>query len=120
MERQERRRHPRIQLLAEVKLSGLGVVHTMKTLDVSLSGLFVVGSPKDFPGLEVGTEVDFVLYPTPELAEHGAREVDARARVVRVEQGGLRRPGFGLEIQRIDSDNMHNLGGMIKKFTDLA
>lgn len=118
---EERRRHPRIELLAQVQLSHAHEVHTLSTLDVSLCGLFVLGSPGQFDDLEVGASVDVVLYPTPELADAGAHEVRASARIARVEpEGGVRRAGFGLELDRIDNDNLRHLAAMINKFTGAA
>ena len=116
----ERRRHPRIKLLAQVSLTRDGQAHVLSTLDVSLSGLFVAVDPAGYPDMVVGSEAEIVLHPTPELAEQGAEKVQARARVARIETGGVRHAGFGLEITRIDADNMLRLGSLLKKFTDAA
>lgn len=95
----DRRVHPRYELFAQIQLSRDAEVYVMSTENISEGGVFVQGDPEDFPSLEVGSEVELLLFP----AENLMLELSCRARVVRVQQGaGAVPPGYGLMFSDVD------------------
>jgi c-di-GMP-binding flagellar brake protein YcgR len=91
----EHREHPRVDLFAQVQVTGEAEVHIMSARNISRGGIFLQGEPTEFPGLQPGVEVAIVIFVGEEL---GLAEVRLRARVVRVdERGKAAIPGFGLQ-----------------------
>lgn len=107
----DRRQHPRLELFAQVQVSREADVHVMSTLNVSLGGFFALAVPVDAPELKVGIEVEAVLF----AADGNGGDVEAKARIVRVEDGkiGGRDAGFGLRFTQISRENRKRLESLL-------
>jgi len=57
----ERRAHPRFELLAEVQVTRDSECHVMATRNVSKGGLFLQGDPAQHSDLKVGAEVELLI-----------------------------------------------------------
>jgi hypothetical protein len=106
----ERRKHPRVDLIAQVQVKRSGDVLIMQARNVSASGVFLEGSPLDNPTLSVGTELDLALLPADDPE---SQPILMRARIARLERTGT--PGFGLSIIRIDTNSQGRLAALIRR-----
>src|SRR5215470_2949217 len=99
---EERRRHERILIVAEVRVStGDGRVDRMPAHDISLGGVFLCTPLADADRYTIGTLCDLALFPSEETHVHrdeGGTTVHAEARVVRRDDGKNSTPeGIGLQ-----------------------
>ena len=88
------RRHPRVDLFAQVQVSKDSEVYIMSTANISRGGVFIQGDPADYPDLSQGTTVDLCIFAGEDV---GVPEARIRARVVHVAEATKPAPGFGLE-----------------------
>jgi hypothetical protein len=110
-----RRKDPRIDVFvqAEVKVKD---VRIMEVRNVSAGGIYLVGTPQDYPELMPGTTLGLVIFG----AEDGAGDdpdfnIVCNARITRLDEGnpGKRPPGFGATIDPIDDDNRERLANLL-------
>lgn len=113
----EKRAHPRIDLLAQVQVTQDSEVYIMSTANISRGGIFIQGNPAEFPELRQGSRVELVIFASEDIGVEDAR-LDAR--VVRVEDSGLegRLPGFGLEFTSKHPDQLSALESLIDAVTE--
>jgi len=109
----ERRKHPRLSVMAQVQLTHDAEVHILEAANVSRGGLFLSGNPPDYPDLVAGADVDLVIFA------NNADELDAhasRARIARIEpETHEHQPaGFGLAFTAIDERNVTRLERLIE------
>lgn len=97
---QERRAHPRVEYMAQVQVSRDAEVHIMSTRNISRGGLFLIGSPSEYPEFTLRSVVDLVLFSANEDVD----DFKCKARVVRTvtEHTAGRVPGFGLMFQDLN------------------
>ena len=82
----DRRRAERVQLQSQVAVTHVDVVHQLRVINASISGLFLEADDlADLPEFTVGAEVNVRLFDES-LGED--RDVLAMASVVRVVRGG--------------------------------
>jgi len=106
-----RRAHPRVELLVQVQVRRELEVHIMSTLNISLGGAFVQGDPADYPELQVGTGLELVIF---DVEHPGDEDVNLQARVVRREPGSpTLTPGIGLQFVSVDLDTLARLRRLI-------
>lgn len=106
----ERRNHPRYELFAQIQLSQDAEIYVMSTENISEGGVFVQGDPEDFPSLDVGSEVELLLFP----AENLMLELSCRAHVVRVQEASeAAPPGYGLMFDDVDEGSRERLAQLL-------
>ncbi|MBN1772723.1 MAG: PilZ domain-containing protein [Deltaproteobacteria bacterium] len=95
----ERRRHPRYEILAQVRFRHADTNHVLDVANISASGLFVrVTSEAMLRRVEAGERLELDLSTERELVN-----IRVKARVVRIVGGGEARGwGFGLEFADLD------------------
>ena len=115
LEQGNRRKSPRIEVYAQAEVKGKEV-HIMEVRNVSAGGIYLVGTPAQYPDLGPGREFDLVIFG----AEDGAGDdpefnVSCRATVIRVDEGnpGKRPPGFGATIAPIDDEHRERLTNLL-------
>ncbi len=115
MEPPSNRKSPRIDVYAQAEVRGRDV-HIMAVRNVSAGGVYLEGTPGEYPELKPGTEIDLVLFG----AEEGAGDdpdfnIVCKARIIRIDTGfpGKRPPGFGATLDPIDSDNRERLTNLL-------
>jgi PilZ domain len=106
----ERREHPRVELIAQVQVKRSTEILILQARNVSFGGVFLEGNPKDYPQLGVGMEVECSL--SPEDDPEG-KTIEMRARIARIERSG--QIGFGLSIVRIDANSQGRLAALIRR-----
>ncbi|MBI5490602.1 MAG: PilZ domain-containing protein [Deltaproteobacteria bacterium] len=95
----DRRRHPRFEILAQVRFRRMATTHVMDLGNVSVSGAFVrAADEKSLRRVHVAEILELELFTQEEL-----QNVPVRARVVRiVGDGPPAEWGFGLEFIDLD------------------
>lgn len=94
----DRRRHPRVDLLAQAQVSSMGEVYLLTVRNASRTGLYLDGPPGRHPELQLDIAVDVQITP---LEQPEAAPIGLQARVVRIDHDP-ERPGFALEIEVMD------------------
>ena len=80
---------------------------------ISRGGMFVQGQPDEYPDLQVGTDVEVVVF---DAHDPGTQDVSLEAKVVRIEQDLARsRPGFGLQFQQLDNFEVGALENLLTR-----
>jgi hypothetical protein len=109
------RKSPRIEVYAQAQLRGRDI-HIMAVRNVSAGGVYLEGTPADYPDLRPGTDIELVLFG----AEDGQGEdpdfnIICRAKVIRIDPGfaGKRPPGFGVTIDPVDQDHRDRLTNLL-------
>jgi hypothetical protein len=88
----------------------------MAVRNLSAGGVYLVGTPAEYPGFKPGTEFDLVIFGSEEgLGDEEDFNIQCRARVIRVDSGfeGKRPPGFGVTIDPIDQDHRDRLANLL-------
>jgi c-di-GMP-binding flagellar brake protein YcgR len=118
MREQDRRNHPRIDLLAQVQVTRASEVHILSTQNISVGGLFVQADPAEMPEVKRGVELEIVIFHADEEL---AGDVAARARVVRIVKDP--RPGqpagFGLQFQSFSPGHKERLQTLLRSLRGL-
>ena len=105
----DRRRHPRVELVAQAQVSSMGEVHLLEVANASRAGLFLRGVPTRHPDLSLDTVVEVTV---TQLDDPESAQVSFAARVVRVRHDGDC-PGFGLSVELIDDESAHVLDSLL-------
>ena len=110
-----RRRSPRIEVFAQAELKGQDV-RIMEVRNVSSGGIYLVGTPAEYPDLTPGVELDLVIFGSEEgMGDDPDFNIACGARIIRVDEGypGKRPPGFGATIDPVDEDNRERLTNLL-------
>jgi len=110
-----RRRAPRIEVFAQAEIKGQDV-RIMEVRNVSSGGIYLVGTPQEYPDMYPGLDLDLVIFGSED--GHGDDpdfNIVCRARIIRVDEGypGKRPPGFGATIEPVDEDNRDRLTNLL-------
>jgi hypothetical protein len=110
----ERRRHDRVELQSQVAVTHVDVVHQLRVINASASGLFLEADDlADLPEFTVGAEVNVRLF---DEAEGEDADVLAMARVVRlVKGGGLVATGLALAFTEMGEADHELLEKMLSR-----
>ena len=106
-----RRRSPRIEVFAQAEVKSRDV-QIMEVRNVSAGGIYLVGTPKEYPDLTPGRDLTLVIFGSEDgLGDDPEFNIICNARIIRVDEGypGKRPPGFGATIDPLDDDNRDRL-----------
>jgi hypothetical protein len=106
-----RRRSPRIDVFAQAEVKSRDV-QIMEVRNVSAGGIYLVGTPKEYPELTPGQDLTLVIFGSEDgIGDDPEFNIICRARIIRIDEGypGKRPPGFGATIDPIDDDNRERL-----------
>jgi hypothetical protein len=84
----------------------------MEVRNVSSGGVYLVGTPREYPDLIPGKDLGVVIFGSEEgLGDDPDFNIICHARIIRVDEGnpGKRPPGFGATIDPVDDDNRERL-----------
>jgi hypothetical protein len=110
-ENTNRRRSPRIEVFAQAEIKGQEV-RIMEVRNVSSGGIYLVGTPKEYPDITRGLDLELVIFGSEEgIGDDPDFNIVCQARIIRVDEGfpGKRPPGFGATIDPVDEDNRERL-----------
>jgi hypothetical protein len=114
-ERAENRQSPRIEVYAQAELRGKDV-HIMAVRNVSAGGVYLEGTPAEYPDITPGTEIAIVIFGSEEgQGDDPEFNIVCKAKVIRIDPGfpGKRPPGFGCTIDPINQDNRDRLTNLL-------
>ncbi len=110
------RKAPRIEVYAQAEIRGASDVKIMAVRNMSAGGVYLEGTPAEYPDLKPGVDIDLMIFG----AEDGSGEeedfnISCKARVIRIDPGfaGKRPPGFGVTIDPIDQDHKDRLTNLL-------
>jgi hypothetical protein len=112
-----RRRSPRIDVFAQAEVKARDV-HIMEVRNVSAGGVYLVGTPKEYPELTPGRELTLVIFGSENgLGDDPEFNIVCQARVIRIDEGypGKRPPGFGATIDPLDDDHRERLTKLLMR-----
>jgi len=112
---QQRRANARIDVYAQAELKGKDV-QIMAVRNVSAGGIYLEGTPDEYPELKPGTEIEMVIFGTDEgEGDDPDFNIKCRAKVIRVDAGfpGKRPPGFGCTIEPTGEENRERLTNLL-------
>lgn len=106
----ERRRHPRYEIAAQVRVKRGRVNYVLDIGNISLSGAFVrCDNLGDLPWFAVDKEVELDIFAYEDL-----ENISLQARIVRVvEAGAAGHPGFGVQFVNLTVDAYDKLFGLV-------
>lgn len=113
------RRTPRIEVYAQAEAQG-AEIRIMSVRNVSAGGVYLEGTPEEYPEMGPGVELDLMLFGSEEgQGDDPDFNVQCRARIIRVDEGypGKRPPGFGATLEPVDQDNRDRLAGLLARAT---
>jgi hypothetical protein len=109
------RRSPRIEVYAQAQVRG-SEVYIMAVRNVSAGGVYLEGTPRQYPELRPGVDVALVIFGSEDgMGDDPDFNIQCRAKVIRVDEGfaGKRPPGFGCTIDPIDQDSRDRLTNLL-------
>jgi hypothetical protein len=109
------RKSPRIEVYAQAEVRGQDI-NIMAVRNVSAGGLYLEGTPDEYPDLKPGTEIELVIFGSEDGAGDDPEfNIVCKARVIRIDPGfaGKRPPGFGVTIDPVDQDNRERLTNLL-------
>jgi hypothetical protein len=98
----DRRKARRIEVFAQASVSAGHDVHVMAVRNISAGGIYLEGSPPDYPDLRTGAPLDLMIFGSEEGLGHEEQlNIHCKGQVVRVDPGfgDQRPPGFGVMIE---------------------
>jgi len=111
----ERRSGSRIDVYAQAELRGSDV-HIMAVRNLSSGGVYLEGTPDEYPELRPGSTIDLVVFGTEDGAgDEEEFNIICRGRVIRIDAGwpGKRPPGFGVTLEPVDQDQRDKLANLL-------
>jgi hypothetical protein len=117
----ERRAAPRFEILAQASIVSGEDVYLMSVRNISTSGAFLEGRPKEHPDLKPGVDVEITLSASgPGVGEEEVVNVRCRGKVARVEIGTPARPGgFGVTLEPLSEEEREHLEDVLSKLADI-
>jgi hypothetical protein len=109
------RRNPRIEVYAQAEIRGEEVA-IMAVRNVSAGGIYLEGTPQEYPTFRPGLEFELVIFGSEEgLGDDPDFNIQCRAKIIRIDEGfpGKRPPGFGCTIDPVDQDNRDRLTNLL-------
>jgi hypothetical protein len=113
----KRRRSPRVEIFAQAEVAAREV-HIMEVRNVSAGGIYLVGTPRDYPDLVPGRDIGIVIFGSVEgIADNPEYNITCRARIIRIDEGypGKRPPGFGATIDPTDEEQRERLAELLTR-----
>ena len=109
------RRAPRIEVYAQAEIRG-EEVQIMAVRNVSAGGVYLEGTPEEYPGMKPGVEIELVIFGAEEgLGDEQDFQIVCKAKVIRIDPGfpDKRPPGFGVTIDPVDQDHRDKLTNLL-------
>ena len=109
------RRAPRIEVFAQAQIRGSDV-HIIPVRNVSAGGIYLEGTPSQYPDLKPGIDFQLVIFGSEEgMGDDPDFQILCRAKVIRVDEGfmGKRPPGFGCTIDPVNQDERDRLSNLL-------
>ena len=117
----DRRAAPRFEIFAQASVASRSEVYLMSVRNISASGAFLEGRPKEHPELSPGVEVEVTLSAAaPAMADEEVINIVCRGKIARVELGTPSRSGgFGVTLEPMSSEEREHLEDLLGRVADI-
>lgn len=117
----DRRAAPRFEIFAQASVVSGDDVYLMSVRNVSLSGAFLEGRPKEHPDMKPGVEVEVTLSASsPGMGDEDVVNVRCRGKIARIELGTPSRSGgFGVTLEPASAEEREHLEDLLSKLADV-
>ena len=117
----ERRAAPRFEIFAQASVASGGDIYLMAVRNISASGVFLDGKPKEHPDLQPGVAVEVTLSAaTPGMSDDEVINIVCQGKVARVEIGTPARPGgFGITLDPATDAERERLEDLLSRLADI-
>ena len=117
----ERRTAQRFEIFAQASVVSGEDVYLMAVRNISASGAFLEGRPKEHPELKTGAEVEVTLSAAaPGMGDDEVLNVRCRGKVARVELGTPSRSGgFGVTLDPMSDEERDHLEDLLGRLADI-
>jgi len=91
-------------------------IHIMDVRNLSAGGVYLVGTPAEYPDLRPGTNFELVIFGSEDgVGDDPDFNVACHATIIRIDEGspGKRPAGFGATLAPIDEDNRTRLTNLL-------
>jgi hypothetical protein len=91
-------------------------IHIMDVRNLSAGGVYLVGTPLQYPELKPGTDFGLIIFGTEDgVGDDPEFNVACNATIIRIDEGspGKRPPGFGATLAPIDDENRERLTNLL-------
>ncbi len=113
---ESRRKSSRVEIFAQAEVAAREV-HIMEVRNVSAGGIYLVGTPKEYPDLVPGLDLGLVIFGAVDgLADNPRSNITCRGRIIRIDDGypGKRPAGFGATIDPVDDEQRERLAELLE------
>jgi len=109
---QERRGHPRYDVMAQIRVKRGRTNYIMDVKNISISGMFVESeSIKNMPWFRVDQELEMDIFTTEDLDN-----VRLKGRIARIiDSGEKENDGFGVEFEEPEPEVLKQLAGIVER-----
>jgi PilZ domain len=110
-----RRKSPRIEVFAQAEVRS-HEIHIMDVRNLSAGGVYLVGTPQQYPDLKPGKDFGMMIFGTEDGAGDDPEfNVACNATIIRIDEGspGKRPPGFGATLAPLDEENRERLTNLL-------
>jgi hypothetical protein len=117
----ERRAAPRFEIFAQASVVSGDDVYLMSVRNISTSGVFLEGKPKEHPDMSPGVEIEVTLSATSAaMGDEELVNVRCRGKIARVEIGTPARPGgFGVTLEPMSNEEQEHLEDLLSRLADI-
>jgi len=112
---ESKRKSPRIEVYAQAEVKGCEI-HIMDVRNLSAGGVYLVGTPEQYPDLRPSTNLELVIFGSEDgMGDDPDFNVSCHATIIRIDEGspGKRPPGFGATVAPIDEENRSRLTNLL-------
>ena len=112
---ESKRRSPRIEVYAQAEVKSCEI-HIMDVRNLSAGGVYLVGTPAEYPDLRPGTNFELVIFGSEDgMGEDPDFNVACHATIIRIDEGtpGKRPAGFGATLATADEENRTRLTNLL-------
>jgi len=112
---ESKRRSPRIEVYAQAEVKSCEI-HIMDVRNLSAGGVYLVGTPAEYPDLRPGTNFELVIFGSEDgMGDDPDFNVACHATIIRIDLGtpGKRPPGFGATLATVDEENRTRLTNLL-------
>jgi hypothetical protein len=117
----ERRAAPRFEVIAQANVLSGGEMYLLPVRNISGSGVFLAGRPRDHADLVPGVEIEISISATaPGMGDDELLNIDCRGRVVRLEYRTATSPGgFGITLEPKTDRDQERLEELLGRLLEL-
>jgi hypothetical protein len=117
----ERRETPRFEIFAQASVASGGEMHLMSVRNISASGAFLEGHPREHADLKPGVDIELALSAAaPGMDDDDVVNIECRGKVVRLVLPTAANPGgFGINLQPATAQDQERLEDLLGRLAEI-